>query len=308
MPTQAEISALNDAFFDRIEAGHIKEAASAVDDYTRTKIREDGFCRRVLPPQTLKNSDLHKQVDTDKPARVEEKQPDAPAAFSIPFGSLPRNTYILGPRYRVLFDRISTYRFQKDVDELRTYTMDIRQVLSDIAMKDIMAEEDTKMISAVNDIMIGPDVAVPYNDNTAQWETIDGGITRESLADMRKIMPRGPSHLEPVKALANNVTAKEFEKWGFNEMGGDFSQQIVKDGWAEVRFMGMDWIITIKRDLIPDDSVFMFSDPKYLGKYYVFEDITMFVKKEGPVIEFFMYQTAGGSFGHNGGLARADFA
>jgi hypothetical protein len=72
--------------------------------------------------------------------------------------------------------------------------------------------------------------------------------------------------------------------------------------------MRMRWIITIKRDLIPDDSITMFSDPKFLGKNYVFEDVTMFVKREGPMIEFFMYQTAGGSFGHSGGVARADFA
>ena len=308
MATQTEINQMNNRLCDLLEDGQVKQAAAAIDDYTRTKIREDGFARKVLPPQTITNSDLHKQVDTDKPARVEEKEPNSPAAFSIPFGTLPRNTWILGKRYRVLFDRMTTYRFQKDVDELRTYTQDIRQILSDNAMKDLMAEEDSKLIAAANAMMLGPDIPVPYNDNQVQWETIDGGITRESLADMRKIMPRGPSSLEPMKALVNSVTVKELEKWGFNEMGGDYSMKIAKDGWAEGHFMGMDWIITIKRALVPDDSIFMFSDPKFLGKSYVFQDVTMYVKKEGPIIEWYMYQTAGASFGHNGGVARADFA
>lgn len=40
--------------------------------------------------------------------------------------------------------------------------------------------------------MIGPDVPVPYNGNVVQWKTIDGGITRETLQEARKIMPRGP--------------------------------------------------------------------------------------------------------------------
>jgi len=37
----------------------------------------------------------------------------APAALSIPFATLPINTYIRGPRYRVMFDRIITPKYRK---------------------------------------------------------------------------------------------------------------------------------------------------------------------------------------------------
>ncbi len=121
-------------------------------------------------------------------------------------------------------------------------------------------------------------------------------------------MPRGPSHLEAHTALINNVTIKEVEKWGRDEMGGDFSQDVVKNGWAEAHFMNMDWIITIKRGLVPDDTMFMFSDPKFMGKSYLLEDTTMYIRREAYMLEFFAYQTMGGSIGHAGGLARADFA
>ena len=186
--------------------------------------------------------------------------------------------------------------------------MDIRQVLSDNSIKDMLAEEDSKFLSAVNQAMIGPDTPVPYNGNVVQWETISGGITRETLQDARKIMPRGPSHLESHTALINNVTIKEVEKFGRDEMGGDFSQDVVKNGWAETEFMNMRWIITIKRDLVPDDTMFMFADPKFIGKSYLLEDTTMYVRREAYMLEFFSYETCGGSIGHSGGLARADFA
>ncbi len=48
------------------------------------------------------------------------------AAISIPFSTLPMNLYIRGPRYLVMFDRIVTPRFSKDVGELKTWGMDIR--------------------------------------------------------------------------------------------------------------------------------------------------------------------------------------
>ena len=85
------------------------------------------------------------------------------------------------------------------------------------------------------------------------------GFTRETIQDARKIMPRGPSHLEAHTALINNVTIKEAEKMGFDEMGGDFSQDVFRNGWAEVQFANLNWIITIKRTLVPDDTMFMFS-------------------------------------------------
>ncbi len=40
-----------------------------------------------------------------------------PAAISLPFGTLPLNTYIRGPRYRVIFGRLDTPRFTAAVNE-----------------------------------------------------------------------------------------------------------------------------------------------------------------------------------------------
>lgn len=309
MASRADTQLLNETLFEQLSTpGMEKQAIDAVNDFTRTKMREDGFYRRILPPLQLSNDELDRQVDTDKPVKVVDKEPDSPAAISIPFATLPINIYIRGPRYRVMFDRIVTPRFTKDVDELRTWVMDIRQVLSDNAIKDMLAEEDSKYITACNAVMIGPDVPVPYNGNQVQWETIEGGITRESLCDMLKIMPRGPSHLEVHTCLINNVTIKEPMKFGRDEMGGDFSQDIVKNGWAEVNFLGCTWVITIKRDLVPDDTIFMFADPKFIGKSYLLEDTTMYVKREAFMLEFFSYETCGGAIGHSGGIARADFS
>ncbi len=309
MATQTAVQLLNETLFENLQTpGMEKTAIDAVNDFTRTKMREDGFYRRILPPLKIGNDELDRQVDTDKPVKVIDKEPDSPAAVSLPFGSLPSNVYIRGARYRVMFDRIVTPRFVKDVDELRTWVMDIRQVLSDNSIKDILAEEDSKFLAAVNRVMLGPDVPVPYNGNVIQWQTIEGGITRETLQDARKIMPKGPSHLEAHTALINNITIKEIEKFGRDEMGGDYSQDVIKNGWAEASFMNLQWIITIKRDLVPDSTMFMFSDPKFMGKSYLLEDTTMYIRREAFMLEFFSYQTMGGSIGHSGGLARADFA
>jgi hypothetical protein len=96
-------------------------------------------------------------------------------------------------------------------------------------------------------------------------------------------------------------------KWGRDEAGGDFSQDTLKNGWSEAELLNCRWIITIKRDLVADDSIYMFADPKFIGKNYLLEDTTMYIKREAYMLEFFAYETCGGTIGHTSGIARANF-
>lgn len=307
--TQEESKLINEALFEKLSSRDPvleKQAIDAVNDFTRTKMREDGFFRRIMPPLPISNDELDRQVDTDKPVKVVDKEPDSPAAISIPFATLPQNLYIRGPRYRVMFDRIVTPRFTKDVDELRTWVMDIRQVLSDNAIKDMLAEEDGKFIRAVNTAMVGVGLTVPTS-GVVQHEAIAGGITRDTLWDSFKQMPNTPSNLEVHTVLINNITIKEIAKFGRGEMGGDLSVDIMRNGWSLREFMGVNWIITIKKDLVETNTMFHFADPKFIGKSYVLEDTTMYIRREAYMLEFFAYETMGGSIGHTSGLTRTDF-
>lgn len=272
---KSEIVQYNEALFEQLgNPGMEKQAIDAVNDFTRIKMREDGFMRRIMPPLTITNDELDRSVTSEKPQKIIDKEIDNPPAQSIPLATLPSNQYIRGSKYVVMMDRIVTPRFTKDVDELRTYVMDIRQILSDNAIKDMLAEEDGKFITAVNSALVAADTNVPAS-GVPQWVTISGGITRDTMQDAFKVMPKTPWHIEVHTVLINNVTIREIFKWGRDEMGGDFAQDIVKNGWSEETFMNARWIVTIKRELIPDDTIFGFGDPKFIGKYFMLEDTTM---------------------------------
>jgi hypothetical protein len=308
--SQEETKLLNEAIFEKLSSrDHAmeKEAVDAVNDFTRLKMREEGFFRKIMPPVTITNSDLDRQIDTDKPVKIVDKEPDSPAAISVPFATMPRNLYIRGPRYPVAMDRIVTTRFTKDVDELRTWIMDIRQVLSDNAIKDMLAEEDGKFINAVDTSLVGADTVL-LTSGVAQYETISGGITRDSLWDSMKIMPSTPFNLEVHTILMNHITIKDAAKFGFDEWGGgQISQDIMRDGWSEATFLGAKLIITIKKDLVETNHTYMFADPKFIGKHYILEDTTMYIRREAYMLEFFAYETCGATIGHTGGLAHALF-
>jgi hypothetical protein len=105
----------------------------------------------------------------------------------------------------------------------------------------------------------------------------------------------------------NNITIKELLKFGRDEMGGDFSQEIIKNGWAETNFLNCRWIVTIKQNLVRNDEMYMFASPKFIGKNYELEPTTMYIRREAYMLEYFAYQTAGGSFGSTNGLAKVKF-
>jgi hypothetical protein len=107
--------------------------------------------------------------------------------------------------------------------------------------------------------------------------------------------------------LLNNITIKEVAKLNRNDMGGDLSEEIMRNGWTYSEFMGVQWIITIKKGLVPTGTMYHFADPKFIGKSYLIEDTTMYIRREAYFIEFFAYETLGGTIGHTSGLARVDF-
>jgi len=296
----------NNALLDMFTSGQEKRAQDAINDYTRMKIREDGFLRRILPPVQITNDELDRAVDTDKPVKIIDKEPDSPAAVSVPFGMQPQGRYIQGPKYRVMFQRILTPKFYKDIEELRTYTMDIRQILSDNSIKDVLAEEDGKFIATVDDVLSGANVVLAET-GTAQWVTIGGGVTRDTLAEAMKTLPRSNKHLNVATVLVNNVTIWDIVKFGRDEMGGDLSQELFRTGFAERELLGVRFIITIKRNLVPDSTIYLFAEPKFMGKFFVLEDVTMYIDRRAYLLEFFAYECIGAAIANVAAIGKVEF-
>ena len=284
-----------------------KEGADNVTNYTRMRVREDGILRRVMPPTPITNDQLDRAVDHDGLCKIVDKEADSPAAVSLPFATLPANQYIVGDRYRVDMARIMTPRFTSDVDQLRSHDYDIREVISNNSLKDVLAEEDGKFFGLVNTLLVGRGIPIAAAGGLPLWQAIAGGVTRETLNDALKIMPRTPARLSTTTIVANQIFAKDLQKWGFDETGGDISQEIFNKGIVERELFGVRWLFTIKRNLVPDNTIFMFTQPDHLGKFFILEDLVMHVKKEAFLLWWFAYELIGAAIGNTNGIARVDY-
>lgn len=306
LETLDEAREVNSQFASWLQDGMYKKAEDTLNSFTRLRVREDGFMRKILPGTPITNEELDRRIDDQAPWKVIDMETESPAAKSVPFGTLPDQTYMNAARYGVSFARIVSKRWMKDASELRTWQMDLRNVISDNTVKDVLAEEDSKFMACANAFMVGPDQTVPFTGGV-HWKTIYGGMDRDSLQDMMKIMPSLPGHLVPERCLVNNVTIYEILKGRRDEFGGDLAQELYQKGWTMGEFMNMEWIVTIKRNLIPDNSIYLWAAPKFMGKLLILEEPTMWVNREAFMLEFFLYEELGMTIANPNSVCRADF-
>lgn len=284
-----------------------KEAEDAVNEFTRRKLREQSFTDHILPSLPLTNDELDRQLLDPRPIKIVDMEPDSPASVSVPLGSTPMQFNINATRYAVYFDRILSPKYYADVDTLRTWHMDIRQVFSDNSIKDMGAELDSKLLGAVDGFLVSEGATLPTS-GSVQYKDMGGPITRDSLWDSLMIMPDTPFSLEVQTLLLNHITIKHVAKLDRIEFGGDLAQDVMKRGTAVLdNLLDKRWVITIKKSLVPTGHMYQFGDPKFIGKHFTLEDTTMYMKREAFMLEFFAYRYCGLTLGHPGALARARF-
>lgn len=322
---------LNKQFMAKMAAGDKQGAMDAATEFTRLTLREEGLLRKVLPPKPISYGDLDKQIDTDKPVKIMDKEVSQPLSVSVPFGTLPSNQYMRGARYRVDFARLVSKNYTKDVAEINQYDYDIREVFKDNAIKDHMTAEDVPFFQLVNKIIESDpdnDTAVgnaasamtgkvQYYDFTDASKNPAGltGFSRDSIVESFKIMTKGygngadstPIRLQTDLCVMNVNTGLEFVKLLPTEIGERLADKMASDGLVEDTFFGRRFLFTMKDDIIEDGAMYMFAKPQFLGVFMELEQPVMFIENRAYLMEFFIYSMVGSSIGNGYGVAKAKF-
>lgn len=327
MNQEVPVSVMNKRILETLDRDEVKQAQSASTEYTRLQIREDSFAFQILPPVQATDDMLVPSLNHDKPQIYWELEPDSPGAKWVPFQTVPEGEYIFGSRYVIPLARVVTPKYEKDVDELRTYKTDLRKVLTENSIKDGLAEIDGRFIELVDQVVTddgnGALAAGTAFDQEfvnpltgkIQWAGTDQELNRSSLADAKKMLLKSSTYagmedkfvLRNYVALMNDVTAQELLKFEREEAGGDLSEEMLRNGLVLDKIMGMKTIYTIKQSLVPDNTVYFFAAPEFLGKCFYMTDWTMYMKKEAFFIEMFSYWLGGMALGNVAAVARFDF-
>ena len=325
---EVPVSVMNKRILEDLANGDTKRAQAATSEMTRLQLREDSFMGKILPFELADDSMLVPSLSHDKPQIYWELEPDSPGAAWVPFQTVPQGEYMFGSRYIIPMARIVTKKYEKDIDELRTYKTDIRRVLTENSVKDGGREIDSKGIGLINAIVTGDGAGalaagthgfeyeyVQPVTGKIQWAGTSLPISREGLADAKKMLIKTSTFtgltdkfaLRNYICLMNDVTAQDFLKFEREEAGGDLAQDMLQNGLVLDKLMGIKSIYTLKQSLVPDNTLYFFAAPEFLGKAFYLTDWTMFMKKEAFFIEMFSYWLGGMAFGNIAAVARFDF-
>lgn len=297
---------------ERNDGSFEKKAQAAATNYTRIQIREGSFAFKILPPEKA-TPDMLKYDLSDQLSIVWEREPDSPGAKWVPLETVPEGEYIQGSKYIIPMARVVTPDFRKDIAELLTTKQDIRKILTDNSIKDGLAAIDVKFIETVNSIVFDADGEGQANhlSGKVQWRDFQEPLDRTTFAEASKMLPSGNEMGKYVCrnyiCLMNDVTARDLLKLKRNDVGGDLSQKMFEQGMVMTELMGIKMLFTIKGNLIPNNWVYFFAEPEFLGKCFYMDDWTMFVKKEAYFVSMFSYWMGGFAFGNTAGMALARF-
>lgn len=289
--------------------GVVKKASVATSKATRTQIREEGFQRAILSFDKITNEELDYFGDSELPGVWFELEPDSPPARIIPYNDTPNTFAYRAEKYVVLISVVTTEEATKNVNHLRTYKTDIRQIVNDNMLRDIHTAEDTAFLSEI-DRIVGSPVAIGAvtNYDVQNVTMTNAGITR---TNMKRAVSFLTDRQLPVGVfLVNQRTANELLGWKRDEVGGDLAQELLRKGLKALeRFevFGIPFISTIKNDLVADGVMYQFAPKEFMGNALMLEDITVTIKKEYDVIRMRAQEQVGLTIGNTLGLQKLNY-
>ena len=308
MSFEEQVKFANEVFINSVLSGEIKTAQEQGNVFLRRRVREDGVAREIIPPVPITKEDLTQRVENDQPGVIVEMEPSSPGAMSMTFqDNNPPFFYIRGKRFWVDLFKISSRPARKSEVELATWRSDVKALLAEMLVKDLSWEEDATFINSCNTLLGGVADGTNIMNGLVQWREINGGIDRTTIMDAFRYAFVPPSRIPITKILCNGATLAELAKMDRIELGGDDAQNILYEGWSKRPINNATVIGSIKRELIEDDTMYFFGDGNFIGRFFVFMEPSLYIKKEDDEIQFRAREVIGMAIGHGDGVHRFDF-
>lgn len=278
----------------------LTKAAQAGQSYIRSKIREQAFTRKILPPQRVTEADLQRSVDHDTLVKIIDIEPDS-VASPITFRGTPEVRYIQGERAEIKFYTISSERFEKSEQELRAYEYPIQKVIEDNTVPDIQKVEDGRFIDHVDQV-INDQSPSKYVDFTAAGDP--DYLTKDFLNEIFNQLDG--DELRANTILMSDTTFNDVNTWDNTQLD-DLTGEVTRQGYDYDTLMGRQLITTNKTDIVPRGIVYCFTEPEYLGKFYTLGEVEFWVEKEANMIRWQAWEDIGAAIVNKRSVAKGEF-
>jgi hypothetical protein len=273
MSFQEEATTFNNLFVERMDTsdGQMK-TAQAGQAYVRSFLREHAFSRKILPTESVTRSDLTRSTRHDTLMKIVDFEHPSTAAV-VNFRSAGRERYLQGKRYAIPFFKVESDLFVKNEAELLAYEYPITKVIEENSIKDIMAVEDSVFMNVCNGAVTTSGKKIVSTDTT---------VTRSNLIKLVKMID--VDKLQSTLFLMSNVDFDDWHVQPATDIGSPLASEIVTKGYQYDSILRRKVVVTNKTDLLTPGHIFAFTDPQFLGNFFILNDVKFWIKKEADKV------------------------
>jgi len=290
-----DASTFNNLFIERLETSEgIQKTAQAGAAFVRSKIREIGFARRILPPESVTRADTQRSTDHDTLVKIVDIEHES-KAMAVNFASEADERYIRGKRYALPFFKIESEKFVKNEGELLAYDYPITKVIEENSVKDIQRVEDSKFIEYA-------EAAVTVTGK--RLVSTATALDRKEINSLFKMIDF--DELSVGTVLMNTV---DFDDWMIQpatEVGSPMASEVTSDGYKYPTILRRKLVVTNKHDLVLPGEVWAFTEPAYLGNFFILNDVKFWIKKEADLVLWKTWEYIAEGFGNIKSIAKLE--
>jgi len=290
-----ESSTFNNLFIERLDTvDGMKKTSAAAQAFVRAVMREVAFSRRILPPESVTRADCTRATTHDTLIKIVDIEPDS-KAFALNFRGEAEDKYVQGKRYALPFFKIESQKFQKTEGELLAYDYPITKVIEENSIKDLQAVEDEKFIeyseSATN--IIGKKIV-----------SLDTAVNRKNLTSLFKMIDG--DRLSVGVCLMNNVDYDDWLVQDATEIGSPLASEITVSGYKYDSILKRKLVVTNKSDIVAPGDVWAYTEPAYLGNFFILNDTKFWIKKEADMVIWKTWEYIAEGFGNLRSIAKIE--
>jgi len=287
------VARLNREFVEMVSSHEgIDKFAAKSQDVISTRIHEDSFAEKIIPSKPITVGECYVDRTSDVIYKQEEIEEEA-IAFIMDMNAQPTGQFIQGERIIVPFFAIRTPRYWKTAQEIRVYQHPITEYIEKNGSAEIIRQKDQYFIDLCN-------AAIVASANTVNSLAAGPVPAREDFINLFNLLDG--NELESKKLLMAKTTFNQLLAWGSDELDIKAGETAVS-GWTSATLMGREVIVTVKDGLLDDGQILAFTDPEYIGKHYVLEDLKFEMEKRFDTIQFQVSLEMGMNFGNINGVA-----
>lgn len=295
MSNELDSMTFNNLFIERLDTTEgLQKSAAAGAAFVRSKIREIGFARRVLPPESVTRAETTRSTDHDTLVKIIDIEHDS-KAMAVNFASEADERYIQGKRYAIPFFKVESEKFVKSEGELMAYDYPITKIIEENSIKDIQKVEDEKFIEYAESA-----ISVTGKRLVSTATSVD----RKQLNSLFKMIDF--DQLTVGTVLMNTVDYDDYMIQPATEIGSPLASEITVNGYKYPTVLNRKLVVTNKHSIVLPGEIWAFTDPAYLGNFFVLNDVKFWIKKEADLVMWKTWEYVAEGFGNIKSIAKIE--